>query len=220
MKFLVILLFIPGWLFCQTSGNLWIDLGVKGKITERLSWDGEITNRFGPNGIERFYIQGGVKYKLTKWFRPSIDYRFSFDRDDYTNYQPSHRIMLNGNFEKDLNKRWAAEVRLRYQYDFSSFNRDYGYQQAVEHTLRLKPEISYNIKDNPFTLNIGSELFYSLERYNNYFYKVRLFIGTDVKLDDPMKIGIKYVFDHELFSQNNYPKIRHAIALSFKYTIQ
>lgn len=219
MRFLPLIFLFPSWLFCQTTGNLWIELGIKGDVTEKLSWDGEITNRFGPNGIERFFVQTGAKYKLTKWFRPSVDYRYSFDRDDYTNYMPSHRVMLNGNFEKDINKRWKTEFRLRYQYEFSQFNRDYGYQQAVDHTLRFKPEIAYNIKDNPFTLNLGSELFYSLEAYNQYFYKVRVFLGTDVKLDDPLKIGIKYVFDHELFDKNNYPKIRHAIAVSFKYSI-
>jgi len=219
MKNFFIILLFPFCLFGQTSNNVWIELAVKGNITEKLGWQSEITNRFGGDGIERFFVQAGVKYKLTKWFRPSFDYRFSLDKDLYTNYQPSHRFLFNANFEKKFTKRLEAGLRVRYQYDFSTWNRDYGYQQSVSNTLRFKPEIQYSIKKSDFTPYAGAEFFYSIVRYNSYFYKMRFTVGTDIELSDPLKISIGYIFDRELFDQNNFPKRRHVLNVGFAYKI-
>ncbi len=220
MKVILLIVLFPFCILGQTSRNTWIELGVKGKISDKLGWQAEVTNRFGPNNIERFFVQAGVKYKLTKWFKPSFDYRFSLDKDSYTNYQPSHRFLLNANFEKELVKNLDAAMRVRYQYDFSSWNRDYGYQQSVSNTLRFKPELQYDIKKTVFSPYIGAEFFYSLERYNPYFYKMRFTLGTDIEVSDPLKISLGYLYDRELFDKNNYPKKRHVLTIGFSYKIE
>lgn len=220
-KIIFLILFLPVFCFSQQrSGNVWAEVGIKGKFSKKAEWGVEVNNRFGGGrGIVTFFPQVSFKYKITKWFKPSIDYRFILEKDKYTNYQPANRFMLNASFDTDLGKRIKASVRLRYQYEFSRWNRNSGYEQELSQAIRLKPELNFDLKKSAFSPYINGEIFYGLTYDRNYFYKYRLGVGTDLELDDPLEISIGYILDHELFDKNENPTVRHIVSVSFKYKL-
>lgn len=217
-QLLILFIFLPILSFSQTSGQVWSEIGVKGKFNKKLDWSLEVNTRFGAaNGIETFFPQASLKYKLTKWFRPSIDFRYILDQDRYSNFQPANRFMANANFEKDFSKRLSGEFRVRYQYEFARWSNNSGYEQSVKQTLRFKPEIAYEIKHSIFKPYVNSELYYYLEPYNPHFSKLRIGVGTDLKIKDPLSIGIGYIYDRELDNMKGLPNIRHILTTSLKY---
>ena len=216
MKFLFLAALAPFSLFAQSVGEVWSEIGAKGEIINDLDWSVELNNRFGGAGHETFFPQFSVKYKVTKWFKPGIDYRVSFEKDDFTNYQRSNRLMLNARFEKGLD-RFETEFRVRYQYEFSRWSRNTGYDYTTDHVIRFKPEVKYDIDNSFFTPYANMEWFCGLNYGERSFYKMRIGLGTDFELDGPHDIGIGYIFDREL--QDFTPKKRHILTVSYKYKL-
>lgn len=213
--FAVLMLF-PFVLFSQGQGEVWTEVGVKGEVFNDLDWSLEVNNRFGGNGHESFFPQFSLKYKVTKWFRPSADYRVIFDKDEFTNYQSANRLMLNANFEEGFD-RFEVKFRVRYQYEFSKWSRFKGYDYWTEHALRFKPEINYDIDNSFFTPYVNTEFFYGLNYGDRSMYKFRLGVGTDFELDGPHDVSIGYIFDREL--QDFTPTKRHILTVSYKYKL-
>ena len=67
------------FIFCVVSTSLfsqesefqtWVEAGVKGKIIKRLDYNVDLTNRIGNLGLETFFPQATLKYKVTNWFKP------------------------------------------------------------------------------------------------------------------------------------------------------
>ena len=136
--------------FSQDGFNefmLWTKVGVNGKITKKLNWSTEVNTRFIP-GIQTFFPEIGLSYKVTKWFRPSVDYRLVFDKNKYGNFLSSSRINLNAAFRHKI-KRFSAGLRLRYQ---SSFSRKINteYNSDFDQAFRFRPSIEYKIKKTWF----------------------------------------------------------------------
>ena len=69
VKYLIIALFLPLVGYSQlNSGMVWTELGVKGSVSKKIDWAADVTTRFGNLGVNTFFPQVSVKYKLTKWF--------------------------------------------------------------------------------------------------------------------------------------------------------
>ena len=176
---------------------LWTRVGVNGKITKKLNWSTEINTRFLP-GVQTFFPEFGLSYKATKWFRPSIDYRFVFDKDKYGNFLSSSRININTSFKHKI-KRFFVGLRLRYQSSFSrktsGINIDYN--SDFDQAFRIRPNIDYKIKKTWFTPGVGFEWFlnpvYGPERGVT---KTRLSIGTKINLKGPHEASVKYQIDN------------------------
>jgi len=115
-KYLIFVLFLPFAGFGQTSsGMVWTELGVKGSVTKKIDWAADVTTRFGNLGVNTFFPQVSVKYKLTKWFRPSLEYRAIFNHLSNGNYNFSNRLNINGEFKKGVSD-FDFGLRLRYQF--------------------------------------------------------------------------------------------------------
>lgn len=217
MRRLLIIGLLPLSLAAQSEGNVWTEVGAKGEIIKDLDWSVELNNRFGSAGHETFFPQFTLKYKVTKWFKPSVDYRVIFDKDDFTNYQRANRFQLNGNFGENID-RLDFDFRIRYQYEFSRWSRNTGYAYYADHAIRFKPEIKYDINDFFLTPYVNAEWFCGLNLNDRGFYKYRFGIGTDFELDGPHDISIGYIFDRELHDYT--PKKRHILTLSYKYKLK
>lgn len=199
----------------QHDFQVWTELGVSGKITKKLSWDLDLNSRFGNDGVETFFPQLGLEYKVKKWFRPSIDYRYILDKDKYGNMLGGHRINVNANFEKGI-ERFEVEGRLRYQYAFnrieSSTESNLDFNQAV----RLKGGVQYDINNSIFTPLFNAELFYDPQFENRGLSKIRIALGTKLELDGPHKISVKYQIDKRF----EYGKdLRHVISIGYGYKL-
>ena len=49
--------------------------------------------------MQLLYPEVTLKYKVTKWFKPSIDYRGFYELNKYGNYKYSNRFNVNLNFD-------------------------------------------------------------------------------------------------------------------------
>ena len=80
--------------FCvhsQNNGQLWLETGLKTKITRDLAINAELNNRIGNNGLSTSFTQLSVKYKVFKWLSASLDYRIISKKQENTNYLNSNR---------------------------------------------------------------------------------------------------------------------------------
>lgn len=202
--------------FGQHEFEAWTKVAADGDIVADLSWSGSINTRFGNRGVNTFFPQVGLEYKVQKWFRPSIEYRYIMDQDKYTNFSAMHRINFNATFKAEID-RLSINSRLRYQYAFNrgsveNFNPDF------DQAIRLKVAGKYNIKGNPITPLASYELFYdpSFSATGPSLSKMRVAIGASFKINKKQKVAAKYQLDKRFMSFDE--NVRHVLAVSYSYS--
>lgn len=196
---------------------VWLNAGVKGDLAKKTDWFAELNTRIGGAGVETFFPQLGIEYKLTKWLKPSIEYRFIVDKNDYGNYKAANRLNFNMKLKEDFD-RLGLGLRVRYQYAFDnrgSFDYDADFDQA----FRFKPEISYDIKNFILTPKISNEFFYnpSLGENGRRFDKMRLGIGASLDLNNDHDISFKYQMDKRFHAYDR--GVRHVLSISYQYKL-
>ena len=216
-KYTVIFILFPFIVFGQGKGKVWAEYGVKGEINKKMDWSGQMTTRFGSDGLETFFPQASLKYKLTDWFRPSIDYRAIFSKDQFKNYGFGNRLNFNANFKFSMD-RLSFAGRIRYQYAFGGFGSS-AYNVEFDQAFRFKPEFSYDI-DNSFITPVASVEFFYDPNYGPYgqrFTKYRAFIGAEFELDGPHEFSVGYLLDQKIQVPN--PATRHVLNISYSYNL-
>jgi hypothetical protein len=211
--------FVLTTLFSQESEfQTWIETGVKGKIIKRLDYSADLTTRVGNLGVETFFPQATLKYKITDWFKPSIDYRIVFKKEPNLNYSGSNRLNFNLNFNK-LFDRLNVGLRMRYQYSFNQIS-GANYQPEFDKAYRIRPSLSYDINNSILTPSASVEFFYNPANgpLGKRFTKMRAFIGTELELKGPHGIEIGYIYDQSLNLPD--PSTRHILNLSYVFKIE
>ena len=202
----------------QSIGMLWGDLGVKGQITKDFEYGVSFTSRVSAAPNQTFFPQVTLKYKVTNWFKPSIDYRGIYKLDKYGNYLFSNRLNFNTEF-KYAKKRLDLRARLRYQYSFNTLNSISGYDAEFDQAVRLKTQFQYDLKNTFLSPIISFELFYNpaFGPSGRQFSKYRGFAGVALEIDGPHDISVGYIIDHQMNAIN--PLTKHILAVSYTYTI-
>jgi hypothetical protein len=209
----------------QGVGKVWLETGVKGGITKKIDWGVELTNRFGAYGLETFFPQATLRYKAFKFMRLSVDYRAIFDKDDYTNYLFSNRINGNVDLKKKV-KRFTISGRIRYQYAFNGLRNNIYYDAEFDQAIRLKPGISYDVKDSPISISTSAEFFYNPQYMEGgqQFTKLRVWAGLDYALEFGDKknkqvfdLSLGYIMDRQLNKAD--PQLNHILNFSVTYNI-
>ena len=214
---LVFVLIFSGVCAQSTEGQVWTEKGFKGQIVKKLDYGVEWTNRIGNQGFETMFPQLSMKYKITDWFRPSIDYRLILKRQLNSNYDASNRLNFNIQFSK-LFDRLDLGMRFRYQYSFDNFS-NANYDPDFDKAFRLKQSLSYDIKNSILTPKTSIEFFYNLSNgpLGKRFTKTRLFVGVDFELTGPHEVSLGYIYDQSLNLPD--PDYRHILNLSYCYKI-
>ncbi|MCR9171268.1 MAG: DUF2490 domain-containing protein [bacterium] len=218
-KAIFFILFLGNTSLAQQNDTymLWTTVAVEGDVVKKSDWFFELNSRFGGSGLETFFPQVGIDYKVTKWFKPSLEYRFVIDKNQYGNYKVANRLNFNAKFKEEFD-RLSLECRVRYQYAFdnrSSFDYDADFDQA----FRFKPEIEYDINDFILTPKVSTEFFYnpSLGEEGRRFDKMRFAIGASFDLNNDHDISFKYQLDKRF---HDYSRgVRHVLALSYQYSL-
>lgn len=200
----------------QYTSQLWLATGCKFPIYKNLTGGIDITERFGTNGLATIFPQGSVKYKLTKWLRPSIDYRFISSKEINGIYTNSHRLNSNLQFNY-LKKRLDIGFRIRYQYSFSNIGQ--GYDSEFDNAWRFKPSISYDFNDFILSPTISADFFYNPANAanGNQFTRVRYFLGVDLDLNSPHGFELGYYFDQNINEAN--PIQKNIVSIGYTYSI-
>ena len=68
--FLISFLWVIALFGQQQEGKIWLQTGVKNQFKKNWEWSIDLTNRVGSDGLETFFSQASIKYKLTKWLIP------------------------------------------------------------------------------------------------------------------------------------------------------
>lgn len=200
----------------QNSFSVWSKLGVEKKLTNKLKTEIQFNARFTDLNAQTIFPQVGFEYKVKKWFKPSIEYRYIINRNKIGNYHGSSRLNFNLSLNKKIN-RSKLKVRLRYQMGFQP-NAISEYNEDFDQAIRAKMAVNHDIKRfflNPF---VSSEIFFNPAYGPDSpgFSKIRC--ATGFKLDTKTKHSatIKYQIDFRLNRYNT--SLRHVIALSYFYS--
>lgn len=202
----------------QSSGKSWTSIGVKGSINKKIDWAGSFTARIGGSNDQIYFPQVSLKYKVTKWFRPSLDYRAIFSLNKYGNYSFTNRLNLNAEFKYVLN-RFSLSARIRYQYSFNRIISSADYNAEYDQAIRWKPQISYDVKNSFLTPVINIEFFYNptFGPLGQRFTKYRAFIGVDLEFDSPHELSIGYMLDQKI--NLPYPATKHILSINYAYNL-
>jgi hypothetical protein len=213
-----ILFLLPFCFFSQTEEMVWATMGVKGEVTKKIDWGTEFTSRIGNGNVETYFGQASLKYKVNKWFRPSLDYRAISNLDSYSNYQFANRFNLNAEFKHPL-KRFSLGLRIRYQVSFTRIKSAPAYNADFDHAVRVKPQIGYNIKGFFLNPQVSLEYFYDPNNgfYGNRFVKYRLFAGFQTDYKGPHNFTFGYLQDQKINLPDRFRK--NIFYLSYMYSL-
>jgi len=217
--FLFFIVFISHTISSQRRlSQAWIDLSISKKFSNKLDVSLGMTNRIGDLGIQTNFSQFSVKYKLSDWVKPSIDYRLVSNREENGTYLFSNRLNTNIQFSKQV-KRFNFGMRFRYQYSFSKL---VSQQSDPEFDLayRFRPSISYDIKNSIISPTISVEYFYNPENsaLGNRFTKARYTFGFDLELEGPHELTLAYILDQQINLPD--PLQKHIFSISYNYKIK
>jgi hypothetical protein len=215
---------ILGFLFCLLltkpmaqffEQQVWVETGVKYNLTKKLGASLDLTQRYGYDGLGTLFPQVSFRYKVSSWFRPSIDYRVVRSKALDGSYSTSQRI--NGNLQFTYaKKRLEAGLRVRYQYSFERISA--AYDSEFDQAWRIKPSVQYNIKGLPITPELSTEFFYNPENSakGNQFNRIRYYGGADIELKHNQRIGVGVYLDQWI---NGLPKKRVMYSLGYSIGI-
>jgi hypothetical protein len=217
--FLFGILFLNQNLFSQRQlSQLWTEVGVSKKVSKKLKLSLGLTNRFGETGLTTTFSQFSVKYFLTNWLRPSIDYRLVSSQQKNGSYLTNNRINTNIQFSKDI-KRLSFKLRLRYQYSFSKFNQS-NYDPEFDLAYRFRPSMSYDINNSIISPTMSVEYFYNPENsaLGNRFTKTRYILGFDLELEGAHELTFAYILDQQINLPD--PLQKHIFSISYNYKLK
>jgi hypothetical protein len=215
---LTLLAFAPCAFSQYSVGMVWADAGVKGQFTKDLEWGVNFTSRVGLPPNQTFFTQFTLKYKVTKWLKPSIDYRGIYSLDKYGNFLFSNRFNFNTEF-KYAKKRLDVRARVRYQYSFNTLNSSTGYDAEFDQAIRLKTQVQYDLNNSFISPLVSIEYFYN-PTYGlggRQFIKYRGFAGVALEIDGPHDVSVGYMIDHQMNSYN--PLTKHILSVSYTYNL-
>ena len=217
-RFILISLLLGSYSFGQKTDELWTGIGVTKSINSRLDATLDLNNRVYNSTMQLLYPEVTLKYKVTKWFKPSIDYRGFYELNKYGNYKYSNRFNVNLNFTESI-KKYTFGLRIRYQYVFNGIRSAENYEPEFDQTIRFKPSVKYKIKKSKFTPTASFEWFYNPLNgpTGDRFAKIRGSIGTDINLKGPQLLTIAYLYGQSI--NTGKEKSQHIISIYYSYSL-
>lgn len=200
----LLLLSLPNCFAQTTDFQTWSTVSLQKSFSKKISVTLQQELRLDDNSTQFHltFTDAEFKYKLTKWFNATANYRFIVKPDEI-----DHRI-YSDLYYLWKNKKIEAELRLRVQHEFVPNDVDENY-------LRPKLELSYKIKKKwePY---ISEELFYHVLYYKgDKFDESRLSAGTHYDFDKRNSIKAYYMYEQE-FNVNDALHA-HVLGVAYEY---
>lgn len=217
LQFVALIFPLLGWGQNNTVFQLWNEVGVGYKIDKKQQIGLDLTTRFDNLGLNTYFPQLSYKYKINKNIRPSIDYRFIGDRSKYGSFIEKHRLNLNLQLSKDIN-RFEFDLRLRYQY--SSNRLVANIEPEFGRAIRFRPSLAYNVKNIKLTPQFSSEFFTGPMDYQKGYHlnRIRWKLGMSYAFDGPSQIEVAYFYDQRISDPGALN--RAILNLSYNYQIK
>jgi len=222
MKAISLLVFLSLATWSCGQNRLWLSSGVNTTVlNKKLNLGVSFTGRFYDNQRwDKFFPEFSAKYKVHKYFKPSIDYRYVLNQQRTgPRISAGHRLNFNLNTDYSLD-RFDFKFRMRVQYKFNRLanSSEDSYEPDFDNAIRFKSVIKYNIKGSKVDPRIEGELFYNTNNSDvgKQFTKLRIGVGADIKLPNKNVLTIKYRYDYEFNLAD--PRRFHIISLAHDYT--
>ncbi len=221
-KIVLLLLFIQLFINALTAQNndfeIWSGIGVKKKISDRISAVFTEEVRFNDNAtsVDKFFSDIGILYKLTYKLKIGTYYRFIKTRELNANYHNQHRYYFDLIYTERKN-RLKISNRLRFQ---SKYNNIYGDATGFvpSNYFRNKISAEYDIKNSKITPNLSVELYYKTTGKNkNQFNKVRFTGGLEYKLSKKSRVGVFYRIQNSF--NVKYPLTSYILGTGYSYKL-
>ena len=160
--------------------------------------------------------QFSYKYKLNKYIRPSLDYRFIGSRTQEGNFAYQHRININlqGNYEL---ARFMIGLRGRYQFTTNRLAENF--EPEFGEAIRIRPSIAYDIKKSVLSPQASMEFFTGpMDGQQGYHLnRIRWNVGLGFDWEGPHTFEIAYIYDQRIMSPGSLN--RAIMNLSYGYNI-
>ena len=196
----------------STVFQVWNEAGISYKIDKKQSLAFDLTTRHAAGGLRTFFPQVSYKYKLNKYIRPSIDYRYIGSRNNEGNFEFQHRINANLQFNQEF-ERLQLGLRLRYQYSTNRLAENF--EPEFGQALRIKPSLAYNLPKTDLEPQVSMEFFTGpMDGQNGYHLnRIRWSVGLAYTFEGPHSLEVAYLFDQRIMS----PGALNRAILSFSY---
>ena len=218
----------------------WTSVSLDKKLSKQFSLGTELELRTGNNlkNIDRWSAGISVDYRLAKWLKASAGYTYLYDyhpeaytyQDDgdlnkrtMTYFGSRHRLSVSLTASKDFGK-LNVSLRERWQYTYrpEQENMRMDYQHAdlgYSYSVRGKPT---NIWRNKLQLKYKTTGLLQPYLYGETyvsgtgFDKLRLSLGTDLKLSKRSSLNVGYVYQ-KVYDNVDEEGNKHVLSIGYKY---
>jgi len=175
-----------------------VDLVLNKKWT--LVFTEELRFRENYSRLNLFYTNIGAEYKLNKYIRFGLIYRWINKFLDDNSFSFRNRLMLDVNAKVPFKDNWAVSYRHRLQTEYRDFFVDEN-GKIAEWYSRNRVEFSYQINER-LGAALGAEFRYQIynRRFENsqgQWHRMRFQGGVDYKVNNNNKVGAYYLIQRE-----------------------
>lgn len=185
--------------------QLWLDIGVRKKLTDRLKLLGEGGFRTGDELTRgrQFYLEGALRYKLNKYFSAGFEQRAAFRAIGPNRHRTGLLLLAGERF---------GRTTLDYRFAYQHVWRERG---ARRDFVRNRFGVEYDIKGFQFDPEVSLEFFTALGPERAHYDAVRWKVGTSWKPMKGHRVSFAILHDRE----QNRRRPDHRWVFAFGYVI-
>jgi len=200
----------------ETWSSATLDYKLNKKI--KIGLGQELRLKDNSSIADKYFTNGFLEKKLSKLFTIGTELRYirlNDNKGDIQGYENHLRYAFYSNLEHKVN-RFSFKYRFQYQ---SKNELGLSSAKAVSPTqkLRFKVRGKYNIPKWKLDPRLSLEIFRTLGDVND-FTKLRVTLGTKIKIKKASSIGLFYRVEREL--NELYPKTTNVIGLNYQFTLK
>ncbi len=215
---ILVLFHLTVLLFGQTSDfRTWTGINIDGEIVKDLEFQVTSELRLDENSsmYQSLVNDLRIQYDVAKFLDAGIIYRHSVKYNLRDGYYHSNRFSGFLSFRYDI-KRLRFNYRALYEEEYS---RIYSSENGMipERMHRHKFGAKYNIRKNPITPEISSELFFVMDKNEPDFLGMfRINAGASYRINKHWRLKILYRYQHEVNVNN--PSTSHILNPNIEYS--
>ena len=211
----------------------WTGVSLDKKLSKQLTLGTELELRTGNNlkNIDRWSAGISLDYRLAKWLKAGAGYTYLYDyhpeaytyQDDgdlnkrtMTYFGSRHRLNVSLTASKDFGK-LSVSLRERWQYTYrpEQANKRMDYQHSdlgkATNMWRNKLQLKYKA-----TKLLQPYLYGETYVGGSGFDKLRLSLGTELKLSKQSSLNVGYVYQ-KVYDDDDEEGNKHVLSIGYKY---
>jgi hypothetical protein len=215
---LLVLFHLSVMIVGQTSDfRTWTGINIDGEIVKDLEFQITSELRLEENSsmYQSLVNDLRIQYDVAKFLDVGVIYRHGVKYDLRDGYYHSNRFSGFLSFRYDI-KRFRLNYRALYEGEYS---RMYTSENGMipERMHRHKFGVKYNIRKNPITPELSSELFFVMDKNESDFLGMfRINTGASYRINKHWRLKILYRYQQEV-NMNN-PATSHIISSNIEYS--